>query len=223
MTRPSTRLSNLEIRTLTAAGATGTAVSGPLGAMPEWDLSDLYPGPKSPELARDLDFAATEAKRIKAAYQGRLVGIGTDGHALADAIVAYEQLSDLMGRIGSYAGLRFYGNMADPDRAKLYGDVQDKTDGRLGRSAVLRARTQPDRRRRLGQRSEDRRRSRATSPGSTTSARKSPISSTSRSRSCSWRRALPRAAPSTACSTRPCPASSSRSPASRSRWRWSRR
>ena len=26
-----------------------------LGALPEWDLSDLYPAPDAPEVARDLD------------------------------------------------------------------------------------------------------------------------------------------------------------------------
>ncbi len=97
-----------------------------LGAMPEWTLSDLYPGRQSPEIQRDLAEIAAEAKRFKAAYQGKLVGIGCDGKALAEAVAAYERLSDKIGRIGSYAGLQFYANMADPEGAKFYGDVQDK-------------------------------------------------------------------------------------------------
>ncbi len=97
-----------------------------LGPMPEWDLSDLYTGPDAPELARDLAFAGTEARRLKDRYQGKIAAMGVDGAALAEAIGAYEKLSDVIGRIGSYAGLRFYGNMADTERAKLYGDVQDK-------------------------------------------------------------------------------------------------
>ena len=97
-----------------------------LGPMPEWDLSDLYKGPDAPELKRDLEFAATEARRLKDRYQGKIAAMGADGAGLAEAITAYEKLSDVIGRIGSYAGLRFYANMADADRAKLYGDCQEK-------------------------------------------------------------------------------------------------
>ena len=39
---------------------------------------------------------------------------------------AYEALSDLIGRIGSYARLLYAGNTTDPKRAKFYGDVQER-------------------------------------------------------------------------------------------------
>jgi oligoendopeptidase F len=97
-----------------------------LGPMPEWNLADLYPAPDSPEVSRDLAKAATDAKALKERYQGKLVSIGRDGRALAEAIEAYERLSDLMGRLGSYSGLLYYANMADPARAKFYGDVREK-------------------------------------------------------------------------------------------------
>src|SRR5262245_47683591 len=104
----------------------GSAAAQDFEAMPEWNLGDLYPSPDSPELARDLAAAAAAAARIKAAYQGKLVALGRDGAAIADAIVAYEKLSDLMGRLGSYAGLLYAGDQADPVRAKFYGDISEK-------------------------------------------------------------------------------------------------
>ena len=55
-----------------------------LGAMPEWDLSDLYRRPDAPEIQRDLKAAAKEAARIKAAYQGRLAELAKDGGKLAE-------------------------------------------------------------------------------------------------------------------------------------------
>ncbi len=97
-----------------------------LGAMPEWSLADLYPAPGALELERDFTAAAAEAKRIKAAYQGRLVEIGRDGAALAAAVRAYEQLADLMGRLGSYAGLLYAGDQSDPVRSKFYGDTSER-------------------------------------------------------------------------------------------------
>ncbi|HML42832.1 MAG TPA: oligoendopeptidase F, partial [Hyphomicrobium zavarzinii] len=66
-----------------------------LGPIPEWDLSDLYKGMDDPSVTRDIDRAAAEAKRIKDAYQGKLVALAGDGAKLADAISSYEQLSDL--------------------------------------------------------------------------------------------------------------------------------
>ncbi|HWJ76372.1 MAG TPA: M3 family oligoendopeptidase, partial [Kaistia sp.] len=65
-------------------------------------------------------------KALKERYQGKLKGMGRDGRALAEAVESYEKLADLMGRLGSYAGLLYYANMADPTRAKFYGDVREK-------------------------------------------------------------------------------------------------
>ena len=97
-----------------------------LGAMPEWDLGDLYAAPDSADLKADLQSATAEARRIKSSYQGRLVAIGGDGAAMAEAIKAYEALSDVIGKLGSYAGLLYAANTADTDRAKFYGDIQEK-------------------------------------------------------------------------------------------------
>jgi len=107
-----------------AATAGGSSVD--LGPMPEWNLDDLYTAMDAPELARDLAHVEVEARRFKATYQGKLTAMGRDGAALAAAIVAYENLSDVMGRLGSYAGLLYYANMADQTRAKFFGDVQEK-------------------------------------------------------------------------------------------------
>jgi oligoendopeptidase F len=104
------------------AGATARETS----ALPEWDLSDLYTSPDAPEVARDLDASAKEARRIKDAYQGKLSVLARDGAKLAEAVKAYEALSDLMGKLGSYAALLYSAKQSDPARAKFYGDVSEK-------------------------------------------------------------------------------------------------
>ena len=106
-------------------GAAAEAAAA-LGPMPEWNLADLYPSPTAPEIARDLAAAAAEARRIKEAYHGKLVGLAADGAVLALAIEEFERFVELMGRLGSYAGLYYAGNQADPERAKFYGDVSEK-------------------------------------------------------------------------------------------------
>jgi len=97
-----------------------------LGPMPAWDLSDLYTSPTSQAVTDDLAKAAAEARAIKERYQGKLVALGGDGAALAQAIAAYESLSDTIGKLGSYAGLLYAADTSDPAKAKFYGDIQEK-------------------------------------------------------------------------------------------------
>ena len=96
-----------------------------LGAMPEWDLTALYARQDDPKVAADVAKARADAAHIKATYQGKLVAMAADGGKLADAVKAYEALSDLIGRLGSYAGLLYAANTADSSRAKFYGDIQE--------------------------------------------------------------------------------------------------
>ena len=95
-----------------------------LGALPEWNLADLYPGPESPELKADLEAVKAGAEDFKARFQGKLES--GDASVIADAIARYEALGDKMGRIGAFAFLHYVGNQQDPARVKLFGDVQGK-------------------------------------------------------------------------------------------------
>jgi len=104
------------------------AVPG-LGALPEWNLADLYGGIDDPQVKRDLDRADAESIAFEEAYKGKLAGLAErpdGGPALAEAVKRYEQLDDLLGRLGSYAGLVHAGNTVDPARAKFYADVQER-------------------------------------------------------------------------------------------------
>ena len=109
-----------------ARAPTSSAGQADLGTMPEWNLTDLYPGRESAALKADIAKAAQDASAIKAAYQGKLAGLGKDGATLAKAIAAYESLSDVIGRLGSYAGLLYSSDTASGENAKFYGDIQEK-------------------------------------------------------------------------------------------------
>lgn len=110
------------------AGDTGTAVKADLGKLPEWNLADLYPSAESAELKADLEKAAKDAADFETRWKGKLgeEAAKTSGGNFADAIKEYEALSELMGRIASFAGLYYYGDTTDPKRMKLFGDVQQK-------------------------------------------------------------------------------------------------
>ena len=110
-----------------AAHAGGAAEA--LGALPEWDLTHLYPAMDSPAFAADVERAAAQARRFAELYRGKLAALAARedaSAALAEAVKAYEGLEDLVGKIMSYAGLVYSGDTTDPQRAKFYGDTQDK-------------------------------------------------------------------------------------------------
>jgi oligoendopeptidase F len=105
------------------------ASSPDLGALPEWNLADLYPSMESELYSADLARAEAECKAFAAEYRGKLEEIAQSeeaGTALAVAVRRYEAIEDLLGRIMSYAGLVYSGDTSDPVRAKFYGDAQDK-------------------------------------------------------------------------------------------------
>jgi oligoendopeptidase F len=100
------------------------ASGGGFGDLPEWDLSDLYPAPDAPEFARDMTGLMQATADFAAAYEGKLAGL--DAGALLTCVKAYEAIDVTAGRIMSYAGLRYYQNTMDSDRAKFMADAQDK-------------------------------------------------------------------------------------------------
>jgi oligoendopeptidase F len=109
-----------------AAKSAGTAA---LGALPVWDLTDLYRAMDAPEVKRDLERGEGECVAFEKDYKGRLAeiagGVGA-GKVLAEAVRRYEAIEDVLGRLISYAGLLYSGNTVDPAIAKFYGDMQER-------------------------------------------------------------------------------------------------
>ena len=185
-----------------------------LGALPEWNLDDLYPSMDLPAFASDLAKAAAECKAFNAAYKGKLEALAkkASGAGLLEAIRRYEALEELLGRIRPMPGSSM---PAIPPirRGEILWRRAGKNHSSLLRSAVLRARIEPARRQTRGE-SWRRGRSRIIGPGSKTSARASPTSSTTSSSNCSMKNRSPVMAPGTGCSTRPSRACASTSMAS---------
>jgi oligoendopeptidase F len=109
--------------------ALAAAQPSDLGALPEWDLSHLYPAMASEAYRSDLAKAEAECKEFAEALRGRLEALARSddaSEALAQAVRRYEAIEDLLGRLMSYAGLIYSGDTTDPARAKFYGDTQER-------------------------------------------------------------------------------------------------
>jgi oligoendopeptidase F len=103
---------------------TTSANGGDLGPLPEWDLSDLYPAPDAAELTQDMDWLATECAAFAADYQGKLAKLAAPD--MLTCIQRQEKIDQIAGRIMSFAGLRYYQNTTDPQRAQFYSNCQEK-------------------------------------------------------------------------------------------------
>jgi oligoendopeptidase F len=97
-----------------------------LGPLPEWDLSDLYPGPDSPALKDDLERAGREAEALRSRYEGKLAALS--GDELGAAISQYERLQETLGRIMSYAYLYYAGDMSDAEVGRFFQTMQEQVN-----------------------------------------------------------------------------------------------
>jgi oligoendopeptidase F len=104
--------------------ATAPEKTSALGPLPEWDLSDLYPGRDSTALKSALDGTAAEATAFAKRYQGKLATLS--GEALGGAIKEYEHLRETLERVMSYASLVYAGDMSDPEIGRFYQMMQER-------------------------------------------------------------------------------------------------
>jgi oligoendopeptidase F len=95
-----------------------------LGDLPEWDLSDLYPGRDSAALTQDLTRLAGDAEAFRERYQRRLADLS--GAALGAAVATYERLQEESGRVMSYASLVHAGDLADPEIGRFFQTMQER-------------------------------------------------------------------------------------------------
>ncbi len=93
-----------------------------LGDLPEWNLNDLYEGEDAAPLKADLEWLNGECASFASDYEGNLGDLDASG--FLSAVQRYENVQTKAGRIMSYAGLRYYQNTTDPDRAKFMSDMQ---------------------------------------------------------------------------------------------------
>src|SRR5689334_16758631 len=86
-----------------------------------WDLEPLLDGLDVDALLDRADALASDLE----GYRGRVAGLDVDGLVAAMSVVA--EFEDVMGRVGSFAGLRFAEDTADPARGALMAKVQERS------------------------------------------------------------------------------------------------
>jgi oligoendopeptidase F len=99
--------------------------AGELSApLPEWNLGDLYQGMDDPRLESDLQAAMQEAKALASDVQGRLAGLS--GAEFAAAVLRFERVYEILGKVLSYAQLLHAADVADPERGRFSQTMQER-------------------------------------------------------------------------------------------------
>ena len=104
--------------------ASATNGSKELEDLPVWDLNDLYSSPKAPELKNDMEWLERECKLFADKYEGKLDSLSSD--EMVVCVHRNEKISNVSGRLISFAGLRYYQMTTDEDRSKFFSDIQEK-------------------------------------------------------------------------------------------------
>ena len=105
------------------------------GKLPGWDLSDLYPGPRSDEVRHDLEQTAAAAEALHEEFAGRVAAL--DGETLADLIARYEAIKETLERLTSYAYLVYCTAMDDAETAQFFQTVREETTATESRLLFL--------------------------------------------------------------------------------------
>ena len=96
---------------------------GDLGPLPEWNLADLYSGPSGADLAADFVAVETAIAAFET-HRGKVADLSPA--AFGAAIKRYEWISEILGKIGSYAQLHQSGDVSDPERGRFYQDTVER-------------------------------------------------------------------------------------------------
>ena len=110
---------------LTRAAAAAASATD-LGALPVWNLGDLYSGIDDPAIEADLAGIDAAAAAFAARYAGTIATL--DGADLAAAVAGYERIQDIFGRLMSFGSLSFAGAMDDARVAQFYQTLQERVN-----------------------------------------------------------------------------------------------
>lgn len=88
-----------------------------------WDLSDLYESPDSSDFKNDKTYVVKMADKFAESYHGKVKELDPSG--MKEALDQYESILDIMGKLGSFAYLRWTTNTEDSSFGKLVQEMNE--------------------------------------------------------------------------------------------------
>ena len=97
--------------------------------LPLWSLNDLYSSPEDPKIEADFEAArllVAELAQLKGAIAASRANPDRLGLVINQIVSLYEKISNILGALGSYAGLLTSTARDNPAYAKLEGDLRTR-------------------------------------------------------------------------------------------------
>ena len=91
--------------------------------LPQWDLTYLYKSPKDKKMFADLLLLDNLVKNFRS-YKNKVASLNNSD--FGNAIKEFEKITDLSGRISSYAQLFHAQDLLDTERSEFYQNTIDK-------------------------------------------------------------------------------------------------
>ena len=92
--------------------------------LPQWDLKDFYKDINSKNIPADIKEAEAMTASFVKAYTGRVDKVSAV--EFTRAVKEYEELSELLGKLGSYASLVYAGDMSKAENTQFCQNIQEK-------------------------------------------------------------------------------------------------
>ena len=92
--------------------------------LPEWDLKDLYSAPNSEEIEVDFQHADKLSSDFAIRYKGVLADLS--GDELGQAIVDFEQITEILCKLMSYAQLLYAADVTASECGQFYQTTQER-------------------------------------------------------------------------------------------------
>jgi len=91
---------------------------------PTWNLSDFYSSITDKKIDADLKKISLETKKFSTEFVGKIAKL--NGDELAAAIVKYEKICDLIGKISSYSYLIYASDLSSHNNVSFYQNISEK-------------------------------------------------------------------------------------------------
>lgn len=89
-----------------------------------WDLEPLVHGEGAAGVTRLLDEAQARSDAFAASHQGEVAAL--DAAGLAAAVTELGEISELVGRAGNYASLKFAEDTAEPENGRMLAELSER-------------------------------------------------------------------------------------------------
>ncbi|HLD76816.1 MAG TPA: M3 family oligoendopeptidase [Rickettsiales bacterium] len=91
---------------------------------PKWDLRDFYSTISDKKITQDLNYAKKSAQEFSKKYQGNIFNLKS--HDLFVAIKKYEEIAEILGKVGSYSYLVYASDLSNQKNISFYQNNSEK-------------------------------------------------------------------------------------------------